>query len=236
MNIFLSLLLFVIYLHASEVSDTTISYVYQNNVTNDKVLLGPGDVSSSHSSLRNSSSESGGGILPGQCPPNSVPGCGKPYAYKVDIHGQLVINQILTASYTLYNANEIDSTFQWYRHDDIHSLNKEAIVGATSNTYLTTNDDIGKFISFKVLPRNIKETGKVNESELKGPISTILFSEIYIEGNGKEINSGDMVPNLDDHTDFGEVDIATLRPYQSYPFQITNLGNANLSNRVKLIS
>ncbi|MFY7665659.1 beta strand repeat-containing protein [Flavobacterium sp.] len=112
-----------------------------------------------------------------------------PTATNVAFTGSLFVGQTLTGSYT-YNDVENDpqgtSTFKWYRADNNSGLNEVAIGGATSTTYALTNNDLGKFIRFSVLP--IATTGTQNGSETfsprQGPIqsATNSLSTITVSG------------------------------------------------------
>lgn len=81
-----------------------------------------------------------------------------PEAANVTVAGTAVQGQTLTGSYSYSDLNgdvESGSTYQWYRSDDsAHLLNHTAIPHATSKEYILQAADIGKYISFAVIPRN----------------------------------------------------------------------------------
>ena len=71
------------------------------------------------------------------------------------ITGILKVGEKLTGHYTYSDINgdlEGTSTYKWYRADNAAGLNKTAIEGATSITYVLTSADEGKYISFEVTP------------------------------------------------------------------------------------
>ncbi|RUT30520.1 hypothetical protein EJP77_11840 [Paenibacillus zeisoli] len=81
-----------------------------------------------------------------------------PEAAHVSVAGNAVQGQTLTGSYTYSDVNgdvESGSTYQWYRSDDpAHLLKHTAITNANSKEYILQAGDIGKYISFEVVPRN----------------------------------------------------------------------------------
>ncbi|WP_171654868.1 S-layer homology domain-containing protein, partial [Paenibacillus foliorum] len=80
-----------------------------------------------------------------------------PVAKNVSINGVTTEGQMLTGSYTYEDANgdaENGTTYQWYRSDDAQLTNHTKIAGATSLTYVLQNEDVGKYISFEVTPKN----------------------------------------------------------------------------------
>lgn len=93
-----------------------------------------------------------------------------PVAANVVITGQAVTGQTLTGSYQYSDVNgdaESGSTYQWYSADDAAlTVNHTAIAGATDRTYVLQAADAGKYISFKVTPRNaaVPDTGTAVES------------------------------------------------------------------------
>ncbi|WP_216093247.1 GNAT family N-acetyltransferase, partial [Candidatus Marithrix sp. Canyon 246] len=92
-----------------------------------------------------------------------------PTASSVTFSGTLLEGETLTGSYTYADA-ESDSqngtSFQWYHSDDASGTNKAAISGATSETYVLSNADIDKFISFEVTPVNANSSGTAVESSI----------------------------------------------------------------------
>ena len=71
------------------------------------------------------------------------------------ITGTLQVGETLTGNYTYSDVNgdlEGTSTYKWYRADNVAGLNKTAIEGATSFTYVLVSADLGKYISFEVTP------------------------------------------------------------------------------------
>ncbi|WP_165452402.1 S-layer homology domain-containing protein [Paenibacillus thalictri] len=92
-----------------------------------------------------------------------------PVAKNVTISGATTEGQTVTATYTYEDANgdtENGTTYQWYRSDNAQFTNHAKITGATSLTYLLQNEDVGKYISFEVTPKNatVPTTGTAVES------------------------------------------------------------------------
>jgi hypothetical protein len=78
-----------------------------------------------------------------------------PWAYDLKITGELIVPNVLTASYKYEDVNglpEGSSFHQWFRSDSVTQLQPFQIPGATGMTYTLTADDAGKFIGFAVLP------------------------------------------------------------------------------------
>ncbi|SHJ80538.1 SprB repeat-containing protein, partial [Arenibacter nanhaiticus] len=104
-----------------------------------------------------------------------------PTATNVSFSGALTTMQELTATY-VYNDAENDletgTTYQWYRADDSNGTGKLAIESANAITYTLSQEDIGKFISFEVTPKNAADTGVPVESIFKGPIADVFSARI----------------------------------------------------------
>ncbi len=78
-----------------------------------------------------------------------------PTATVQPITGTLQVGATLTGHYTYSDVNgdlEGTSTYKWYRSDNAAGLNKTAIGGAISITYVLQNAETGKYISFEVTP------------------------------------------------------------------------------------
>ncbi|WP_410495216.1 S-layer homology domain-containing protein [Cellulosilyticum sp. ST5] len=104
-----------------------------------------------------------------------VPAEAPPTATVQAITGTLQVGETLTGHYTYGDVNgdlEGASIYKWYRADNASGLNKDQIVGSTGITYVLTSADIGKYISFEVIP--VATTGIaqgiVVESVRTGPI------------------------------------------------------------------
>ena len=83
-----------------------------------------------------------------------------PRALNVAFTGTLREGNVLTGTYTYYDANgdaEGATSFKWYRADNSGEVGI-AIGGATSETYTSTASDVGKYISFEVTPRALTGT------------------------------------------------------------------------------
>lgn len=96
-----------------------------------------------------------------------------PTASDAEVSGTLVVGQTLTGSYSYsdpQNDTENGSAFVWYRADDNSGTGKVAIAGASGSSYELTADDLGKFISFKVIPKDGSLAGSPVESAFRGPI------------------------------------------------------------------
>ena len=99
-----------------------------------------------------------------------------PVASNVYISGNLETGQVLTGNYTYSDANgdlEGNSIYQWNRADDTNGTNFFTIIGANQQTYTLTQDDLGKYMIFRVTP--VAQTGSTQES-LTG---SITFSDYY---------------------------------------------------------
>ncbi len=86
-----------------------------------------------------------------------VPAEAAPTATVSAITGILRVGETLTGHYTYSDINgdlEGTTTFQWYRANDSEGSGKTAIPGvtATAITYVLQPEDLGKYISFEVIP------------------------------------------------------------------------------------
>ncbi|MED1949563.1 immunoglobulin-like domain-containing protein [Brevibacillus centrosporus] len=88
-----------------------------------------------------------------------------PTAVNVTISGDILLGETLTGSYTYQDAEnnpERTSLFKWYRGDLADGSDKTLISGATKKTYTLQQDDVGKYITFEVMP--IASSGTRNGS------------------------------------------------------------------------
>ncbi|MEO9571859.1 MAG: T9SS type A sorting domain-containing protein [Polaribacter sp.] len=100
-----------------------------------------------------------------------------PTAMNLIITGTLTEGEKLVASYEYSdydNDLENGSKFKWYISDDNLGTNKIEISGEITNTYIIIQEDIGKYISFEVTPKDGVDFGVSVESQLKGPIQPIM--------------------------------------------------------------
>ncbi len=78
-----------------------------------------------------------------------------PEAQNVSISGGLYTGDVVTGTYTFYDANgdtEGVSVYKWYRADDASGTNTNTILGETSTTMTIATDLSGKYIAFEVTP------------------------------------------------------------------------------------
>ncbi|RIJ47164.1 hypothetical protein D1614_15510 [Maribellus luteus] len=78
-----------------------------------------------------------------------------PVAGSVTQSGITMVGKIMTGSYAYTDDNgdpEGSSTFQWYRSTGSDGSSATAISGATGINYTLSNNDIGKYIGFAVVP------------------------------------------------------------------------------------
>lgn len=152
----------------------------------------------------------------------------KPTVSNLDISGELKIGNTLTATYDysdLENHQETGSIYQWYTSDDLDRTNKTAIKDATNLTYVLTEAEQNKYISFMVTPYDGNRFGNSVESNLLGPIEpTIEIPDANFEQ--ALIDLGFDTNGLNGNILLSDADkIETLRI--SNPLENTNLPNVN---------
>jgi hypothetical protein len=79
----------------------------------------------------------------------------QPAIENVVITGSAHVGNLLTGSFDfINNANRPDgpATFKWYASNDLSGIDKTVIEGATTKSFIITNAQIGKYISFEVTP------------------------------------------------------------------------------------
>lgn len=116
-----------------------------------------------------------------------------PYAIDLGILGTQIVDEVLYGYYTYRDDDgdpESGSLFKWYRSDDASGTNKTEIIGAISQTYTLTNDDVGKYIQFSVTPSNTKGTGYEIFSEYYGAIEGKMIPVIteYVDKNANYLS------------------------------------------------
>lgn len=113
-----------------------------------------------------------------------------PTASNLSVTGNLVNEQVLTASYSYTDASNVSesgTTIQWYRSDNSSGANKAAIIGGTGSTYTITLSDEFKYFSFQVIPSNGSVSGLTYESPIVGavitPATAPSVSNVVFSGN-----------------------------------------------------
>lgn len=90
------------------------------------------------------------------------------------VSGNMYLNQSITATYT-YSDLESDaegvSLFQWYRSDNIAGPDVP-ISGANQKNYLITSSDLGKFLSYTIVP--VASSGTVNGTLMQSGRAAVL--------------------------------------------------------------
>lgn len=102
---------------------------------------------------------------PAPAPTPTPPVNQAPTAINVSISGNILSGETLTGSYTYQDAEnnpERTSLFKWYRGDLADGSDKTLISGAAKKTYTLQQGDVGKYITFEVMP--IASSGTRNGS------------------------------------------------------------------------
>lgn len=110
-----------------------------------------------------------------------------PIASNVSISGVLEVGNTLTGNYVYSDLDgdlEDGTTYQWYADGVL-------IVGANLQTYSLTDSELGKIISFGVIPKNSNVTGE--EVKFSNLVNVSNNSNILRPVIGKEFNSGQVV-------------------------------------------
>ena len=92
-----------------------------------------------------------------------------PTASAVSFSGALQAGEQLAGAYTYFDTDsdtQSDTTFQWYASDNASGTNKLAIGGATNQTFTLTATQVGKYISFEVIPVNANASGSAVTSTI----------------------------------------------------------------------
>ncbi len=159
-----------------------------------------------------------------------------PVAENVYISGNFETGQVLTGNYTYYDANgdlEGNSKYGWYRADDAAGTNLFTIIGAYENTYTLTENELNKYIKFRVTPVALTGitqeslTGVITYSDFAGPVVLDI----------KDLNSRNikLYPNpvndiLEIHTteSVNQIKILDILGKEIKTIHIENKGNTSL--------
>lgn len=115
---------------------------------------------------------------------------------KIDNSFDEFLGKTLHGSYTFYDEldrAEKGTKFQWYRQNDEEGDGRVAIVGATETTYKLSENDIGKYVYFEVIPKAEGSiAGEATMSCWIGPINRIdsklsNITDIKVVYEGKNI-------------------------------------------------
>ena len=120
-----------------------------------------------------------------------------PTASSVSFSGTVQVGETLTGVYTYADAEsdaQSGTTFRWLSSDNASGNIKNPISGATHQTYVLSNADVGKFISFEVTPKNANDTGLVVESSINS-------TAVAVSSN---TNSAAISTNNNDQYAYGE--------------------------------
>ena len=171
-----------------------------------------------------------------ECTPTDTP----PSVSGVGFAGNLKVGEQLTATYNYYDAqsdSENGSTFQWYTSINTSGGNKTAISGATLKTYTLKTSELGKYISFKVTPKNVNATGTSVESSINSTavVSNADNDSLLSIADGVDENTmislASTANELSKKLDVFDFKITDLGTSDSYSTDITNitftLGNTN---------
>lgn len=104
-----------------------------------------------------------------------------PVASNVNFTGSLEANQQLTGNYDYSDVDtdaESGSTLQWYVADDASGANRAAISGATSSNFTLTSSEVGKFITFRVIPNDGSDEGSQAFATYAGPVVSAVIPTI----------------------------------------------------------
>ena len=104
-----------------------------------------------------------------------------PAASNVAFTGSLEANQQLTGNYDYSDVDtdaESGSTLQWYVADDASGANRAAISGATSSNFTLTSSEVGKFITFRVIPNDGSDEGSQAFATYAGPVVAAVIPTI----------------------------------------------------------
>ncbi|MEN6326427.1 MAG: hypothetical protein ABFD18_09530, partial [Syntrophomonas sp.] len=109
----------------------------------------------------------------GSAPSTALPEA-VPVASNITISGTPAIGQTLTASYNYSDSNnDLEgiatygstssfnagvSYYQWYRADDPDGTVNKTPIGTAAKSYTVTNNDVGKYIFFEVIPSSLTGT------------------------------------------------------------------------------
>ncbi len=108
-----------------------------------------------------------------------------PIAKDIYITGTRMVGDTLTGHYTYFDSNfdaEGTSTFRWLRSDAANGT-YTAIPGATSSTYVLTNDDMGMFLKFEVTPVSTAAPTNEGGEAFSGPEGGFEGAIVVIPGN-----------------------------------------------------
>ena len=116
------------------------------------------------------------------------------------ILGDAVALSILEASYTYsdpdYDA-ESGTTYQWYRSDDASGTNKQAILGATAQTYATVADDFSKYLNVEITANDHYSTGNTIPTAWLGPFDIPFSGGDGSAGNPFQIRTAQELQNIE---------------------------------------
>ncbi|WP_127534020.1 S-layer homology domain-containing protein [Paenibacillus kobensis] len=145
------------------------------------------------------------------------------------ITGDPVVGSTLTAGAAQYEGTPANNnlTYQWSRTGASNAF-LTIIPGATSSTYVTTNDDVGKYIQVLVSADNTHVLGSVGSSAF-GPITapvdqTDLFTAIEDAYLANNVDQNNIISDLNLMTSLSQYPGATLSWSSDMPTAISNVG------------
>lgn len=89
---------------------------------------------------------------------------------------------------------------------------------------------VGEVLEFEV-NGGVNENALINAFKISKLEPTVVpgVAEISVEGNAREVSSGDTAPMIEDGTDFGELEAVHEDPSVSHTFSIRNIGDTALN-------
>ena len=155
-----------------------------------------------------------GSVVPAEAPPTATVQA---------ITGTLQVGETLTGHYTYSDINgdsEGTSTYKWYRADDVAGLNKTAIPGAITKTYVLTTVDIGKYISFEVTP--VALTGIPQGSAVEGVRTGVIVKKSE-QNSGSYSTAPTITPTVEIFINKDKVNSATSEIKEENGKKITTI-------------
>src|SRR5690606_28353705 len=99
-----------------------------------------------------------------------------PQVTQVEALGEMIVGGEISVSYTFQDpeGDEDQSSFQWFRADDLAGSNNSRIEGADSQIYSILDGDLGKYLRLEITPSDGLKEGKMVQSKWFGPVALPL--------------------------------------------------------------
>lgn len=156
-----------------------------------------------------------------------------PYVYNLYFTGDLLPGQEIFANYTYYDPNadpEGESLYQWFYVINPDGSDPVMIDGAINQSYTITQDDVGRYLVFRVIPVAISGDPLVGYPAyiMSGQVGTVNTSETGLKPLQLSPNPAGEILKVNSPVILGRIEIFDLTGRLQYTSEKLNSNQVNI--------